>query len=613
MNVNGVEYVFSDPETYRKPENGIPKTDMAAEVQSSLDKADNSVQKVAGKGLSTNDFTNADKELVEQTTPAAILGLQQDVAGKYTKPQAGIPASDMTNAVQALLEKAGTAVQPAALEDVTDLIPQEATAQNKLADKAFVNSSISTATATFQGSYNLVTDLSLSVSASQAQIASALGTAVSVADNNDYAFVQIPTSNATPTEIARVERYKYDGSAWAYEFALNNSGFTAAQWAALNSGITSGLVSKLQAMPTNSELATLLSGKQDVINDLANIRTGSQYNVKFDVQALTNQQKAQARANIGAGTYDKPSDGIPGTDVAKLSMSALPTDGTYTEQQFAQFCSIADLISAIQGDCLFAVVVNNTGTASYDTDYYPLHGHLSSVLSLNSGTLDIYDKDKVITITYAGQGFDLTVTSKTIPEDNVFKAFYGITTLAQITAAHAAEKVVVLVDSDCTYVLSNLTASYAYFGAIAAGNSKYILLSNGSWSRGTLTMENTSNKVTSLSAQSTNTQYPGAKATYDEIHPAVASTQPQGGFLPNVVYDLGVLTGTVTFALATPSDANVPNAYHWTFDTGSTEPTINWPSGVIFPDGVTPTVEASKHYEVLVRNGYGSILVYSLT
>ena len=69
----------------------------------------------------------------------------------------------------------------------------------------------------------------------------------------------------------------------------------------------------------------------------------------------------------------------------------------------------------------------------------------------------------------------------------------------------------------------------------------------------------------------------------------------------------------MTFALATPSDANIPNAYHWTFETGSTAPTINWPSGVIFPDGVTPTAEANKHYEVLVRKGYGSIITYSLS
>lgn len=113
---------------------------------------------------------------------------------------------------------------------------------NEVADKFFVNSSIQTATATYQGSYNLVTDLSLTISASRADIASALGSAISGEDNNDYAFVEIPTANDNPTEIARIERYKFNGTAWSYEYTLNNSGFTAAQWASINSGINSSLV-----------------------------------------------------------------------------------------------------------------------------------------------------------------------------------------------------------------------------------------------------------------------------------------------------------------------------------------------------------------------------------
>jgi len=102
------------------------------------------------------------------------------------------------------------------------------------------------------------------------------------------------------------------------------------------------------------------------------------------------------------------------------------------------------------------------------------------------------------------------------------------------------------------------------------------------------------------------------KSVYDEVHPAVVSSQPQGGFAPNVVYDLGELTGTVTFALASPTDNSIPNPYHWTFDTGSTAPTVTWPSGIVWPDGVTPTIDANKHYEVLVRNGYASILVFTI-
>ena len=145
-----------------------------------------------------------------------------------------------------------------AIEAILLLIPSAASSLNQLADKAFVNSSIATASATFRGTYNLVSDLNLTVSATHAQIGAALAGAVSDEDNNDYAFVQVPTSDATPTQIAKTERYKFNGTAWEYEYDLNNSGYTDDQWAAINSGITAALVSKLSALPTNTELTTAL-------------------------------------------------------------------------------------------------------------------------------------------------------------------------------------------------------------------------------------------------------------------------------------------------------------------------------------------------------------------
>lgn len=159
-------------------------------------------------------------------------------------------------------------------EVIDPLVPSQASDQNQLADKAFVNSSIATATATYRGSFNLVSDLQLTVSATRAQIATALATAIQTADNNDYCYVQVPTADATPTEIARVERYKHNGTAWAFEYELNNSGFTAAEWAAIQSGITSGLVAKLSALPSMAELTLLLGAKQDAIGDDATVGFG---------------------------------------------------------------------------------------------------------------------------------------------------------------------------------------------------------------------------------------------------------------------------------------------------------------------------------------------------
>lgn len=160
---------------------------------------------------------------------------------------------------------------------VLSFIPPQASAENQLADKAFVNSSIATATATFRGTYNAVNHLGLQTLPSDPdQLHAAIVTALTdylpslqppvVADNNDYVFVQVPTAVATPTQIASVEKYKYNGTAWGFEYALNNSGFTAAQWAAINSGATLELIGKLSDLPTNSELTTLLNGKVDKVS-----------------------------------------------------------------------------------------------------------------------------------------------------------------------------------------------------------------------------------------------------------------------------------------------------------------------------------------------------------
>ena len=116
------------------------------------------------------------------------------------------------------------------------------------------------------------------------------------------------------------------------------------------------------------------------------------------------------------------------------------------------------------------------------------------------------------------------------------------------------------------------------------------------------TVPTISTDVVTDKASDTKTSSP--KSVYAEIHPAVVSSQPAGGMLPNVMYDLGALSGNTTFSLATPADANVVNHYFWTFDTPSTAPTITWPNAITsWYGGEAPTINASKHYEVSLLDG----------
>ena len=129
------------------------------------------------------------------------------------------------------------------IANIRSLIPLQASTLNQLADKNFVNSSIATNTANFIGTFNSVADLE-----------AYSGTLT----NNDYAFVAT-TDSAGNTLY---DRYKYNANTqqWIFEYELNNSSFTAQQWASINSGITSGDVSLIStALQPNDNVSSLVN------------------------------------------------------------------------------------------------------------------------------------------------------------------------------------------------------------------------------------------------------------------------------------------------------------------------------------------------------------------
>ena len=141
-------------------------------------------------------------------------------------------------------------VVKASVDDIEALIPNQATSSNQLADKAFVNSSITSNTANFLGTYT-----------SLAQIQ-----AIPNPTNNDYAFLQT-TDSAGNTEY---QRYKYSTSdnQWHYEYTLNNSSFTAEQWATINSGLTQASVEEDIASAVADEASARNTAIANAVNAL---------------------------------------------------------------------------------------------------------------------------------------------------------------------------------------------------------------------------------------------------------------------------------------------------------------------------------------------------------
>jgi hypothetical protein len=157
------------------------------------------------------------------------------------------------------------------ISDINIKIPSQASALNKLADKDFVNSSISTNTAYFDGTWNTYASIPTTVSGF-----TSLG--LPEPTNNNYLVVK-----EDETQDGGTWRYKYvdDGSSysknnWHEEYEVNETPLTAAQLAALNSGITSTLVTQIGTNESDiSSLQTTVAGKQDAISDLSTIRSNA--------------------------------------------------------------------------------------------------------------------------------------------------------------------------------------------------------------------------------------------------------------------------------------------------------------------------------------------------
>lgn len=258
-----------------------------------------------------------------------------------------------------------TAVQPAAitpiqtaLQTIEAVIPSAATAQNQLADKNFVNSSIATNTANFVGTYNSLAELQ----------------AVQNPTNNDYGFV-IET-DAQGNEY--YDRYKYVAASqqWLFEYKVESTPFTADQWAAIQSGITSALVTKLNALPTNAELQQTLDGKantSDIPTALSQLSQDSTHRVVTDAEKSTWNGKQNAiddlatiRSGAAAGATAVQPAAMNTALAAKQDTLTFDNTPTANSSNPVKSSGIKTALDAKQStiSTVNVTVDNNTGTPS---------------------------------------------------------------------------------------------------------------------------------------------------------------------------------------------------------------------------------------------------------
>lgn len=166
---------------------------------------------------------------------------------------AAVATHNTSNTAHADIREA-TSINAARIDVVDEKIPAQASASNQLADKAFVNSTVQTSSANFRG--NWANWAAVPTNADDYPV-DADGNKTPT--KNDYLVVQ-DASDYTATTLTGTWRFKYSGewatdgkAGWHPEYQVNETPLTAAQLAALNSGATAALITKLEDIPADAE------------------------------------------------------------------------------------------------------------------------------------------------------------------------------------------------------------------------------------------------------------------------------------------------------------------------------------------------------------------------
>ena len=301
-------------------------------------------------------------------------------ATAYQKPSTGIPKTDLASAVQTSLGKADTSVQPAALTPIQNaidgievVIPSEASAQNQLADKNYVDthsSNVDNALSTTSENpvQNKVVTNALNETVKNK--GSNGNVRVGVGNDSNIDITSSGISMETPNGALAIGNnvtinasgeFKYNGSRVATATDLQGKQDVIRDLQTIRDGAAAGATAVQPAA-----LQEGLAGKQDTISDLSTIRSG---------------------AAAGATAYQKPSAGIPKTDLASAVQESLgkadaaaPQANTYTKNEIDEIIeSIGSPITEIQRSALddtttpgMYKVVGTTGSSAANSSWISL-------------------------------------------------------------------------------------------------------------------------------------------------------------------------------------------------------------------------------------------------
>ena len=250
----------------------------AAQVNSDWN-SNSGVSQILNKPTLATVATSGDySDLNNKPTFATVAtsGSYNDLSNKPTIPAAQVNSDwNSSSGVSEILNKPDLSVYAldSDVNTIESYIPSATTALNQLADKAFVNSSISNMAANY-----VTSDAQGDNFATHAALINGpyyyKGQSYTLT-NNDYALVESDEDHSNATT-----RYMYDGAQWAFQYVVNNAPFTQAQLDAINSTITSAKVTTYDSLVSNVQADwNASSGLAQILNkpSLATVATSGAY------------------------------------------------------------------------------------------------------------------------------------------------------------------------------------------------------------------------------------------------------------------------------------------------------------------------------------------------
>lgn len=177
----------------------------------------------------------------------------------------------------------------------------------------------------------------------------------------------------------------------------------------------------------------------------------------------------------------------------------------------------------------------------------------------------------------------------------VYYCTYGTTTAAEITAAVAAGKLPVCLYASYCLVYGRTTET-SHVLICPYGNIIYFVtcnLSTNAWAIQTIILQTSigaSNKLAEA-------YIAGNANVVDSTTRAVTVAMD-----PRKTYKYLNASGvtSLAFTLNTPAEPNADNIYRLKFYSGATATAVTFPSGLKYPDGTQPSIEANTYYEITV-------------